>query len=116
MTPGLLTTPIFPGAKWEHTLTFRQSGTATPVNLTGLTPLVMQFRNTAGAIIASATVTVVGDAPANGQVVVLLTAAQTNTFPLGTGTVNAGIRDALNNPYAQGTLDVKPFTPDPATI
>ena len=114
MTPGLLTTPIFQGAKWEHTLTFRQSGTATPVNLTGLTPLVMQFRNTAGAIIASATVTVA--TPSNGVAVVLLTAAQTEKFPLGTGTVLAGIRDALNNPYAQGTLDVKPFTPDPATI
>lgn len=112
MTPGLLITPIFQGAKWEHTLTFRQSGTATPVNLTGLTPLVMEFRNSAGSLLASAAVTVA--TPSSGVAVVLLTAAQTNTFPLGTGTVNAGIRDALNNPYAQGALDVKPFTPDPA--
>lgn len=115
MTPGILNIPIYKGAKWEHTLTFKQRGANTAVDLTGLTPLVMQFRNVISrAIIATATVTVT--TPSSGVAVVLLTSDQTSRFPLGVGTVTAGIRDALNNPYAEGTLDVRAFTPTPADI
>jgi len=112
MTPGELTTPIYRGAKWAHTFTFLQSGTSTPVDLTGLTPLVMEFRDKTGSLITSATVTVA--TPSSGVVAVSLTAVQTQLFRLGVGIVRAGIRDALNNPYAEGTLDVKYFTPTPA--
>ena len=115
MTPATtLNAPIYAGAKWEHTLSFKQSGTSTPVNLTGLTPLVVTFKNTSRSVVADASVSVVGDDPTAGVITVSLTAAQTLRFPVGSASVTIGIRDALNNPYLEASLDVKPFTPDPA--
>ena len=114
MTPHTLTQselPIYQGAKWSHTISFVQTGTTTPVDLTGLTPLVCEIRNASnGKLLASPTVTCA--TPSNGQVTVALTAAQTNALPL--GVVRMGLRDAANNPYFEGESIVKTFTPDPA--
>jgi len=112
MTPGTLNIPIYRGAAWRHTLRFLQSGTTTPLDLSGLGPFVMQFSDTSGRILASATVTV--DTPSSGIMDIALTATQTQLFPIGSGMVRVGIRDSLNNPYAQGNLDVIQFTPRPA--
>ena len=112
MTPGTLNIPIYRGAKWEHLLSFVQDGTTTPIDLTGLGPFVMDFKDISGNLITTAEVTV--DDPTTGEMVVTLTADQTLLFTLGGRGVTAGIRDALNNPYAQGILDVSLFTPDPS--
>ena len=114
MTPGTLNIPIYKGARWAHTLTFLQSGTQTPVSISGLEPFVMTFKNEAGYLLANALVTVM-DAP-NGVLSVVLTAAQTDTFPLGAGKASVGLRNNNNDPYLQATLDVLPFTPDPRII
>ena len=110
MTPGKFIIPFFKGAKWEHTFRFLVTGTATPVNLTGLGPFVMEVKNLSDStVLATATATSAYDA--TGEVVFSLIAAQTLTFPI--GRVKVGIRDNLNNPYAQGRPDVLEFTPDP---
>jgi len=113
MTPHILTSnelPIYQGAKWKHTLTITQAGTTTAVNLTGLTPFVMEIRRVKDdRLLASPTCTVA--TPSSGQVAVLLTAAQTNALPL--GIVRIGLRDELNTPYLEGESEVRRFTPDP---
>jgi hypothetical protein len=114
MTPGTIDIPIYKGAKWEHTLTFKQSGTNTPVDLSGLGDFVMTFRNPSGSVIINAAID--DTDAATGVLVVSLAADQTNRFTVGTDMVTVGIRDALNNPYLQATLDVRPFTPTPATL
>jgi hypothetical protein len=114
MTPHTLTAnelPIFQGAKWEHVLSFVQTGTNTAVNLTGLTPFVCEIRNPqSDTLLATPTCTVA--TPSNGQVTVSLAASITNVLPL--KVLRIGLRDAQNNPYIQGEILVKPFTPDPA--
>ena len=112
MTPGTFNIPIYKGAKWEHTLTFKQGKTNAPVDLTGLGPFVMQFKDASGNTLAFATIDI--PTPANGQMGVTLTAAQTDDFPLGNAAVFVGLRDDNDNPYLQATLPVKTFTPDPA--
>jgi hypothetical protein len=116
MTPHILTPnelPIYQGAKWSHTLTITQAGTTTPVDLTGLGPFVMEIRRVTGnGLLVSPTCTVA--TPANGQIAVLLTAAQTEVLPL--GSVRVGLRDAQNNPYIEGETEVRRFTPNPATL
>jgi hypothetical protein len=112
MTPGKFTVPIYRGAKWSHTLTMKQKGTVTPVDLTGLGDFVMQFKGSAGNVLASATI--LSDYDATGTMTVTLTAAQTLAFPIGEAAVTVGLRDAENNPYIEATIPVRKFTPDPA--
>ena len=116
MTPHILTSnelPIYQGAKWEHTLSLVVTGTTTAVNLTGLTPMKCEIRRVKdNRLLATPTCTVA--TPANGQIVVAMTAAVTNALPL--GIVRMGLRDAVNNPYLEGETEVRLFTPDPATV
>lgn len=113
MTPGTLNIPIYRGAKWEHTLTLKQRVTKTPVDLTGLGPFVLQVENSrTRETLATATIT--SDYDATGVMTVTIPASITKDFPLGTGAVNVGMRDAFNNPYLQATLNVWDFTPEPA--
>lgn len=103
--------PIYRGAKWSHILAFQDTAGAA-LDLTGLGPFVLSFAQPSGNLIASATCTVNAN-PATGLVTVSLTAAQTLTFPVGTS-VSAGMRDNQNNPYFQGPIPVREFTPTPA--
>jgi hypothetical protein len=103
--------PIYRGAKWQHVLEM-QSPDGSPLNLTGLGPFVLEFERGNGSSLGSATCTVDAD-PETGFVTVLLTAAQTLALPL--GDIHAGMRDASNNPYFQGTIPVRDFTPTPAS-
>ena len=114
MTPANLSKqdlPIFKGAQWSHTFTFYQAGTQTPVNLTGLAPFVCSVKRTnSDTLLANASVVI--DDPLTGSILITLTAEQTDEFRV--DAVRLGIRDAVNNPYAEGTIAVENFTPDPA--
>jgi hypothetical protein len=114
MTPHILTAnelPIYQGAKWEHTVALTDASTGAALNLTGFTPFVCEIRRESDdRLLASPTCTVA--TPANGLIVLLLTAAQTAALPL--GTVRMGLRDNLNNPYIEGQNSVNRFTPLPA--
>lgn len=101
--------PIFQGSKWGHTL-YLQDPDGNPLDLTGLGPFVVQFDKANGNAIATATTAVDAD-PATGIVTTFLTAAQTIDFAI--GPVRAGMRDAANNPYFQGLLQVHKFSPTP---
>jgi hypothetical protein len=115
MTPATINPddmPIYKGAQWSHTFTFKQRGTTDPVDLTGLGPFVITLKRTNNdTVVAQAAVAFVGD-PELGQITGSLTAAQTDPLPI--GNLRIGMRDAFNNPYAEGLVAVKPFTPDPA--
>jgi hypothetical protein len=114
MTPATIKPsdlPIYKGARWSHTFTFLQAGTDAPVDLTDLGPFALTFKREAGdTLLVHGSVTI-DDAEA-GKLAVLLTGAQTDALPL--GKVRIGLRDRLNNPYAQGFCDVLFFAPDPA--
>jgi hypothetical protein len=113
MTPATIRPddmPIFKGGRWSHTLTFLQTGSDAPVNLTGLGPFVLTFKRETGDTLLLQGSTTIADAAA-GKLDVLLTGAQTKTLPL--GKVRMGLRDNLNNPYAQGFCNVLFFAPEP---
>lgn len=112
MTPATQNFDIYKGARWEHTLTFKETGTGTPIDLTGRTPFVLTIkkaRTDETLFNGTATVTT----PASGVVVVLITSAQSDTLSEG-AQVRYGLRDAQNNPYMVGLLNVKYFAPEPA--
>ena len=115
MTPADITGEedlnLYQGAKWEHTLTFYQTGTTTPVDLSGKT-FVLTFKrhpNKALLFHGSATLTTDGT---DGKVTVLVTGAQSDALSI--GPIYCGMRDNLNNPYMEGLIKVKYFAPDPA--
>lgn len=118
MTPATTTLKIFRGAKWDHEIHFLQTGTDTPVNLTGLAPFVMEIRRKQGsALLLSLTYTAVS--LANGQIRFTATAAQTLSLPEPVSPqqplfARYGIRDSQNNPYAEAIMEIHPFTPAPS--
>ena len=118
MTPATTPLTFHRGAKWSQTITFYQSGTETPVNLTGLGPFVMEIRKKKGGpLLLSFTYTATD--LANGQINFTVTAAQTATLPQPTDfdrpvVAYYGIRDAQNNPYASAIAYIKDFVPNPA--
>jgi hypothetical protein len=115
MTPATLSPddlPIYKGAQWAHTFSLKQTGTNTPVDLTGLGPFVLTVKRPSNdSVLVQGTVAFVGSATL-GQLSVLLTAAQTDLCPI--GTVRIGLRDRVNNPYVEGVCNVRFFAPDPA--
>lgn len=118
MTPATTTLKIFRGSKWDNEIHFYQTGTTTPVNLTGLAPFVMEIRRKQGStLLLSPTYTAVD--LVNGKIRFTATAAQTLALPEPPSAQNPifaryGIRDAHNNPYAEAVMEIHPFTPDPA--
>ena len=115
MTPvnitGIPDLAIYQGARWYHTLTLLQTGTTTPVDLSGKT-FALEFRHPSrDTLLFSGAIAFVTDGT-DGKITVLATAAQTNT--LTKGKVRCGMRDNLNDPYLEGEIAVLPFTPDPA--
>lgn len=113
MTPGTTTLPFYRGAKWSHIFTFTQTDGGTAVDLTGLGPFVCEVeRVDGGTTLGTATIT--SSYNSTGIMTIEFSASVTRTFPVGTGTVRLGLRDALNNPYLIGVLDVVKFAPDPA--
>lgn len=109
MTPGDLNIPIYKGAKWSFIFRFRITGTNTPVDLTGSGPFVCQVKAlNSERVLADAVVT--SDYDNTGLVRVTLSATQTAALPL--GKVTMGLRDAQDNPYLEGTPEVKRFTPN----
>lgn len=112
MTPGYVRLAIYKGARFEHTLTFKQRATGTLVDITGLGPFVFTVKGlTSEDVLAQGAVT--GPYDETGRITVVLSSAQTAAFPL--GDVRIGLRDALNNPYIEGIGVVKQFTPNPAS-
>lgn len=108
MTPGELDIPIYKGSKWSFTFQFIQTANGNPVNLTGAGPFVCEVKKLReDQILATATVT--SDYDATGTVTITLSTAQTGGLPI--GKVRMGVRDANNNPYLEGTPEVKWFTP-----
>ena len=118
MNPATTTLQFHRGAKWSQTITFYQSGTATPVNLTGLGPFVMEIRRKKGGpLLLSFTYT--ATSLANGQITFSATAAQTEGLPKPPSADKPlvafyGIRDAQNNLYANGPAHIFDAIPDPA--
>jgi hypothetical protein len=111
MTPATRNFNIYKGAKWSYTFSFLQSGTTTPVNLSGSVPMVFTVKKpNTDETIFNATVTVA--TPANGVAVVTISGAQSDLLPVG-AKVRYGLRDNLNNPYMVGFLEVKYFAPEP---
>ena len=112
MTPGTITIPFYKGARYAHRLTLTNTSDGTALNLTGLGPFAFTVKNArTGALLAEATLT--SSYNSTGIIDVEILASVTNRFPLGTDAVSVGMRDNLNNPYIQATVDVLPFTPDP---
>jgi hypothetical protein len=114
MTPANITNitalAIYKGAKWEHTLTFYQTGTTDPVDLSSLT-FVLTFRHpTTKAFLFNGSATLTTDGT-DGKVTLLATSAQTDALPL--GPIRAGMRDNEDNAYMEGVLNVEYFSPDP---
>lgn len=111
MTPATRNFDIYKGAKWSHTFRFLQSGTITPINLDGLTPMVFTVKkpNTDETMFNA---TVVVATPSSGVAVVTISSAQSDLLPIG-AKVRYGLRDNLDNPYMVGVLDVKYFAPEP---
>jgi hypothetical protein len=110
MTPSRKNFDIYKGAKWSHTLTFKVSGTNTPVNLTGLGPFVFTVKkprkdeNLFNAVVTSAY---------DNTGVIEVTISSLNSDSLIVGTQYPyGLRDALDNPYMVGFLDAKYFPPE----
>lgn len=114
MTPANITNEaslaVFKGAKWEHTLTFIDNETGDPLDLTGLGPFVIAFKDERTKALKFYGSAAVDNDPTTGVVVVSATAEQTNTLTL--GKVRCGLRDAQNNPYMEGVIPVEFFTPD----
>lgn len=115
MTPADITGnadfTIYKGAKWEHTLTFTETATGDPLDLTDLDTFVITLSNpNSNTVLANGTV--VNTNLAGGIITVSFTAAQ--TLALALGSVRIGLRDALNNAYIVGIVAVKPFSPTPA--
>jgi hypothetical protein len=112
MTPANHNFDIFKGAKWGHTLTLKVSGTQTPVDLTGLGPFVLTVKHpTRDEVLFNATVT--SDYDDTGILAVAISSTQSDTLTIGTKP-RYGLRDAENNPYMTGLLNVKYFAPDPS--
>jgi hypothetical protein len=112
MTPATRNFDIYQGAKWEHTFTFKVSGTETPIDLTGLGPFVFTVKKSrSDDLYFNATVT--SDYDDTGVVTVTISAEDSARLPLSPA-VRYGFRDALNNPYMVGELVVKFFAPEPA--
>jgi len=113
MTPGTTSLPFYRGAKWSHIFTFTQTAGGAAVNLTGLGPFVCKVeRADNGSSLGTATITSAYNS--TGIMTIEFPASVTRTFPVGSGIVRLGLRDALNNPYLVGVLDVFKFAPDPA--
>jgi hypothetical protein len=117
MTPASNTLQIFRGSKYDLVLKFYVPGTTTVIDLTGLDPFVMEIRRKAESpLLLSLTYAAVD--LANGQIQFTATAVQTLTLPKPPSDkpllVRYGIRDAVNNPYAEGVMEIHPFTPEPA--
>ena len=118
MTPSNTTLKIYRGAKWDHEIRFYQSGTSTPVDLNGLDPFVMEIRKKQGGpLLLSPTYTEVD--LTNGRIQFTALADDTLTLPEPANPQSPimaryGIRDSLNNPYAEGTMEIYSFTPNPA--
>jgi hypothetical protein len=115
MTPGIINPddfPIYQGAKWSFVFALTQTSTGIPIDLTGLGPFVFELkRMTSDEPLVTGTAEVDPD-PETGLITLTLTAAQTDALAL--GKVRLGLRDALNNPYMVGELNVKYFPPEPA--
>jgi len=116
MTPADMTVEpdlaIYRGAVWEHTFLLESEDTGDPLDLTGLGPFVCQIKKiNSETVIATATVTSAYDA--TGLITPKFTAVQ--TLLCTDNQVSCGIRDALNNLYAEGFLQVKKATPNPAS-
>jgi hypothetical protein len=118
MTPSTTPLTFHRGAKWDQVITFYQSGTETPVNLTGLGPFVMEIRRKKGGpLLLSFTYTATD--LTNGQIQFTATATQTETLPQPANfdrplVAYYGIRDAQNNLYANGPAHIYDAIPDPA--
>lgn len=111
MTPATQNFDIYKGAKWSYTFSFLQAGTTTPVNLTGLVPMVFTAKKqNTDQTLFEAEVTVA--TPANGVVQVTISSDQSNLLVVGSQ-VQYGLRDSQNNPYMVGVLNVKYFAPEP---
>ncbi len=109
LTPHSDFLAIYKGAKWEHPVQLTAPGGA-PLDLTGLTPFVFTFKKAdKDTFLVNVTVTE-GDIT-EGFLTFSLTAAQTDLLRL--GPIRGGLRDNLNNAYAEGLTEVKFFTPDP---
>jgi hypothetical protein len=112
MTPAVFNFDIYKGAKWEHTLTFKVSGTTTPINLSGLGPFVFTVtKPNTDTPIFDATIT--SNYDATGVMTVTIPSSLTDSLFV-SQQVRYGLRDAQNNPYMVGVLTVKYFSPNPA--
>ena len=112
MTPGPLSSPIYKGAQYQHTLTIYTKGSSTSVNLTGLSPFVFTVSHPKrDVILATFTVTHPGTDLANGKLTVTGSPEQTDTLDL--GNVRIGLRDVQGNPYVANSVPVLFFSPNP---
>lgn len=114
MTPGNKTFNVCKGARFAHTLLFRQPVTKNPVDLTGAGPFVFIVKHPDDDNTVILTGTVQSSYDATGSAEIILEAAQTDLLDLEVS-YNYGIRDAANNAYLKGSLLVEYFAPDPAT-
>lgn len=112
MTPATRNFDIYKGAKWGHTFTFLQSGTTDPFDLTGRGPFVFTVKkpNTDQTIFEA---TVTSDYDDTGAMSVEISSDQSDRLAIGSQ-VRYGLRDAQDNPYMVGVLNVKYFAPEPA--
>ncbi len=110
MTPGAPQTalPISRGARWAFTFRIVETGTATPVDLTGLGPFVCEIKDPRrNGLLATPTVT--SDYDDTGLITITIEPEDTLALPL--GQVRFGVRDVTGNPYIEYMPEVVWFTP-----
>jgi hypothetical protein len=118
MTPATTTLKIFRGSKWDNEIRFYQTGTTTPLNLTGLEPFVMEIRRKQGSPYSchSPTRLLISRTDGSGSRQPqrrhsLYRNLLQHRTPFSHVTASG---TPLNNPYAEAVMEIHPFTPDPA--
>lgn len=103
---------MYRGAKFSMRFSCFAADKVTPLNLTGLGPFVMEVRRRSRApLLLSLTFTATN--LAQGKFQFVAESGQTDTLPI--GQARYGIRDALDNLYAEGIMDISAATPEPST-
>lgn len=108
MTAGVFSKSltIYRGTKFEHLLTFVDSSSGAPLDLTGLSPFVCVLSNPRTKA-KLATLTVTNTDLSGGQLTIAASESQTTDLPL--GPVLLGLRDDEGNPYILDSIKVDFF-------